>query len=327
MRTMLDRLDLKLPIWNAGMGGGIAGPELVAAVAEAGGLGVLGAGAIGGAQVRAQLAAIRALTARPCGANIILPMSDGSDVEACFDARVEVLVLFWGDPKPYVADAHKRGMFVVSQCGDAAEAVAAADAGVDAVIVQGTEAGGHVKALLPLATTVSEAARVLGPVPLIAAGGIATGSDVADALAMGATAASIGTRFLASHESRARDDYKQRVVSARASDTVFTDLFDLGWPQANHRVIRNATYDRWEQAGRPAPGLRPGEGDEIGEVGEGDARIVLPRYTVMPPVRGFSGDLDALPLYAGESVERISGVLPAAAIVHQLMTELRAAVA
>lgn len=326
MRTLLDHLNIKLPIWNAGMGGGLAGPPLVAAVCEAGGFGVLGAGSAPGPLVSQWIAQTRALTSRPFGANIILPMSDGSDVQACFDARVPVLVLFWGDAQPYVKDAHRRDMFVVAQCGDAADAVAAADAGVDAVIMQGVEAGGHVKALEPLATTLAATVKVLGPLPVIAAGGIATGADIADALARGAQAASLGTRFVASTEADAFRDYKQRIVDAAASDTVMTQLFDIGWPNANHRVIRNATYDRWEAAGRPASGARPGEQQEVGELKLGEHRVLLQRYTVIPPLSGFDGDLEAMALYAGESVERIKDVAPTTELVARLLDELRRAV-
>lgn len=327
MTDLLDRLRNAVPVWSAGMGGGLAGPQLAAAVSEAGGFGVLGVG--GGlprAAVLELVSATRALTSRAFGANVILPMSDGEDIAACFDARVDVLVLFWGDPQPYVADAHRRGMFVVAQCGGPEDAVAAADAGVDAVMVQGTEAGGHVKALAPLAETVPAAVRALGRrVPVIAAGGLATGADVATALGYGARAASLGTRFLASTEAAAVDAYKARVVAARAADTVFTDLFDIGWPRANHRVLRNTTYTAWEAAGRPAPGARPGEGEEIGTIPAGAERVPLPRYAVMPPMSGFEGDLEAAALYAGESVERIDAVVPAAELVTRLLDELRAA--
>lgn len=307
------------------MGGGLAGPELVAAVSDGGGLGVLGTGGLRGKAVAALLESTAELTAGPFGANIILPMSDGSDIEACFNARVPVLVLFWGDPQPFVADAHRRGMYVVSQCGSATDAVAAADAGVDAVILQGTEAGGHVMARQPLAETLAETVPALGPIPIIAAGGIATGADVARALQLGARAASLGSRFLASEESRAHTLYKARVLTAQAADTVLTELFDRGWPAAMHRVIRTAAYETWKRAGRPVPGYRPGENDEIGCVGSGDERIFLRRYTVVPPLTDFDGDFEAMPLYAGESIERINDILPAGALLERLLAELRAA--
>ncbi len=327
MADLFDRLGVKLPIWNAGMGGGLAGPALAAAVAEAGGFGVLGAGALPRHLVTDLIGATRDLTSRPFGANVILPMSDGSDVEACFDARVPVLVLFWGDPQPFVADAHKRDMFVVAQVGNPDEASSAADAGVDAVIVQGIEAGGHVKALARLGETLPQTVAALGPVPVIAAGGIATGDDIAAALTAGARAVSLGTRFVASEEARAFPDYKARIVRAQASDTVLTKLFDIGWPDANHRVIRNASYDAWVEAGEPPPGERPGEHDEIGTVTVGEDNIALPRYTVFMPMEGFDGDLEATPLYAGESVERIDTIEPATRIIDQLVDELRAATA
>ncbi|MEQ8230857.1 MAG: nitronate monooxygenase [Gammaproteobacteria bacterium] len=326
MPDLLDRLHTSAPLWSAGMGGGLAGPALTAAVSEAGGFGVLGCG--GGlprAEVSRLIAQTRALTSRAFGANVILPMSDGSDIEACFDARVPVLVLFWGDVQPFVADAHRRDMYVVAQCGGPDDAVAAADAGVDAVIVQGSEAGGHVKARAPLAETVPAAVRVLGPVPTIAAGGIATGADIADALALGARGVSLGTRFLACSEAAAHDDYKARVVAAAAADTLLTELFDIGWPAAAHRVLRNAVVSAWEAAGRPAPGARPGEGEEIGTIGRGESQVVVPRYSVLPPVTDFDGDLEAVALYAGESVDRIDAVADAATIMTNLMEELRAA--
>ena len=326
MRTLLDHLNIKLPIWSAGMGGGLAGPALAAAVCEAGGFGVLGAGSAPAALITQWIAQTRELTSRPFGANIILPMSDGSDIEACYDARVPVLVLFWGDAQPFVKDAHRRGMFVVAQCGGPDDAVAAADAGVDAVIVQGTEAGGHVKASAPLASTLTATLNVLGPVPVIAAGGIANGADIAAVLGQGARAASLGTRFVASHEAAACAGYKERIVAASADDTVMTTLFDIGWPDAAHRVIRNTTYQRWEAAGRPPSGQRPGERQEVGELLLSGERLVLQRYSVVPPLASFDGDLDAMALYAGESVERITDILPASELVERLLDELRRAV-
>lgn len=319
------RIQSRLPIWNAGMGGGLAGPELAAAVSNAGGFGVLGTGASPPPVIHDMIARTRTLTSKPVGANIILPMSDGSDIAAVFDAGVEAIVLFWGDIQPWVADAHKRGMAVVAQCGDGEDASAAADAGADAVIIQGTEAGGHVKALRPLAETLAEARAALGRLPLIAAGGITSGADIARQLAAGARAVSIGSLFLVTEESAALPAYKERLIAAGAADTVMTDLFDIGWPRANHRVIRNQTYEQWEAAGRPTAGARPGEDEQIGEFTLGGTSVPLPRYSVIPPGEGFTGDIDAAALYAGESVEHIHAVESVAAIMARLERELRAA--
>jgi nitronate monooxygenase len=326
MRNFLDHLDPRFPIFNAGMGG-VAGAAMASAVNAGGGVGVLACGAKPPHLIAPLVAEARRLTSRPLGGNIILPMSDGADVEACFDSGLEILVLFWGDPQPFVADAHKRGMFVLSQCGGPEDAVLAADAGVDGVIVQGTEAGGHVKAHAPLASTLSDTVRVLGPLPVIAAGGITNGTEIQAALSAGASAVTLGTRFLASPESLATEDYKARVLAAHASDTVLTKLFDLGWPDANHRVIRNKTYDDWEAAGKPATGSRPGEGDEVGVFGSGDDAISVPRYSVVPPSLGFEGDIEAVALYAGESVEQVNKVESVAEIMATLIEELRRAAA
>lgn len=325
MPDLLERLARRLPVWNAGMGGGLANPALVAAVSDGGGLGVLGTGAVGADGVASLVAATRALTSQPFGANIILPMSDGRDVEACLDACVPVLVLFWGDPQPFVADAHRRGMFVVSQCGGPEDAVAAADAGVDAIMIQGREAGGHVKATAPLAETLAAVRAEVGALPLIAAGGLATGADIATALGRGADAVSLGTRFLATAEAAAHAEYKARLLSARAADTVMTLAFDGGWPDAQHRVLRNATVARWDAAGQPARGGRPGEREEIGCLRTADGPLPIARYSVLPPTTDFDGDFDAVALYAGESVERIADLPPAAVLLERLASELRAA--
>jgi nitronate monooxygenase len=326
MSKIHDRLDIKLPIWSAGMGLGIAGAALGGAVSNARGLGVLGAGGMDAAQTSALIAATRQITSRAFGVNIIMPMMQDGQIESCFDARVPLMVLFWGDPSPYVNDAHKRGILVVSQCGDTEDAVRAADAGVDGVIVQGIEAGGHVMATRPLAEVVTATVNELGSLPVIASGGIASGADVASALKLGAGAVSMGTRFLATTESMVLDSYKQRVIAAKSAETVLTELFDIGWPNAAHRVIRNRAYDDWEAAGRPPSGERPDENRVIGKLGEGDDATELPRYTVTPPVLQFDGDLEEAALYCGQSCDRIDSILSTGDLMKQLVVELNAAV-
>jgi NAD(P)H-dependent flavin oxidoreductase YrpB (nitropropane dioxygenase family) len=206
-------------------------------------------------------------------------------------------------------------MKVMVQVGSVDDAVAAADAGVDAVIAQGVEAGGHVRGTTSLAVLLPAVVRAVHPLPVVAAGGIADGYGVAAALALGAQAAAMGTRFLASDEAYASDAYKERIVAARADDTVLTTLFDVGWPDAPHRVLRTHVYDAWEAAGRPASGSRPGEGVTIGLVTVGSLPMPVPRYAAMPPLLDFEGDMDEVCLYAGQSCSLITDVRPAGTIV------------
>lgn len=316
-------LGTELPIWNAGMGGGLAGPALAAAVSNAGGLGVLGMGGLPEPVVREQIRETRELTDRPFGVNLILPlMGDDTPVECCLEERVPVLVLFWGDPGPYVERAHAVGTRVVAHVGSADEARAAADAGVDAAMIQGVEAGGHVRGVESLSVVLPATVDAVKPLPVVASGGIADGRGLAAALALGAQAVSIGTRFLCSDESRAA--YKDRVVAATAADTLYTKLFDLEWPDAAHRVLRNRIVDEWVAAGAPAPGHRAGEGEITGRMPVGGQVIELPRYSIFMPMDGFEGDLDSSVLYAGESCSLVSDVRPAADLVASLAADAEA---
>lgn len=308
-----------LPIWNAGMGVGLAGPELAAAVSNAGGLGVLGMGGLPAPVIKSEVARLRELTDRPFGVNIIMPMvSDEAQIWCCIEDRVPVLVLFWGDPSPYVEPAHAAGVKVVSQVGSVDEARAVATAGVDAVMIQGVEAGGHVKATTSLSIVLPSVVDAVAPLPVIAAGGIADGRGVAAALALGAQSVSLGTRFLCTPECTAA--YKDRVVAARAEDTFFSTLFDIGWPDANHRVLRNEAVRRWEAAGAPASGQRPGEGETIGRMPVAGQDVEVPRYGVLPPLTGFEGDFEQAALYCGESCALVNDIRPAAEIVAELAT-------
>ena len=324
LRTpVCERLDVRHPIFSVGMGGGMAGPALAAAVSEAGGCGVLGMGGMPAPIVREQIRALRSLTDRTFGVNVILPLLQEGQIEACLDERVPLLVLFWGDAEPYVAEAHRRGTAVFLQVGSVDEAVAAADAGVDGIIAQGIEAGGHVKSTTALSTIVPAVVEAVAPVPVIAAGGIADGRGVAAALALGAQAVSMGTRFVASEEAQVVAAYKRRIVDGGAEDTVYTTLFDVGWPHAAHRVLRTAAVEEWEAAGRPASGTRPDEGRCIGRMPFAGLSLDVPKYGIFPPLSGFEGDVEQTPLYAGESCRLVHDVKPAGAIVRDVVAEAR----
>jgi len=152
-------------------------------------------------------------------------------------------------------------------------------------------------------------------VPVVAAGGIADGRGVAAALCLGASAAWLGTAFLMAREANVHPAYRDALMRADSDDAVHTGLFDGGWPDAPHRVLRNADFHRWIDAGRPSPGQRPGEGDIIGIDPEGDPVL---RYTSHLPRPGGNGDVLLQALYSGQGVGLLNGEESAGAIVRRL---------
>ena len=228
--------ELNIPIVQAPIGAA-ATPELVAAVSAAGGLGILAS--TWPADPVAQVRRVRELTSRPFGVNLVLEWDQHERLAALLEAGARIVSLTWGDPAGYVEMVHDAGGLVLHTVGTAEEARRVVGAGVDIVVAQGVEAGGHVwsdVATLPLVAAVADAVDV----PVMAAGGIGDGRGVAAALALGASAGWLGTRFLLAEEAPINEEYRQRLVSAGEGDTVWlADLFDRGWQGAPHRVVRN----------------------------------------------------------------------------------------
>jgi nitronate monooxygenase len=224
----------------------------------------------------------------------------------------------WGIDAEMIGYAHEARAVVLVQVGDVAAAVDAADSGADVVIVQGIEAGGHVQGSAPTVELIRAVRRAVG-LPLVAAGGIADEIAVSRAIDAGADAVACGTAFLAADEANVHPRYLARLIEAEAVDTVLTPLFDGGWPNAVHRVIRNETLARWEAAGRPPAGARPGEGDIVATR---DA-VPIARYSSAQPTRQTSGQIDAMAMYAGTSASTIRCSEPAATITRRLATGLR----
>ena len=322
---LCNQLGIDHPILCVGMGT-ISGAGLAAAVSNAGALGVIGVARMPATYTRNEIQRLRSMTSKPFAVNIILALLQEGQVQACFDEHVPIIVFFWGDPAPYVSDAHRRGIKVLVQVGSVDEARRAASAGVDGIIAQGVEAGGHVRSSISLSILLPSVVDAVSPLPVIAAGGIGNGRGIVMALSLGAQAVSMGTRFLCSKEARAASEYKDRVVRSHAEDTVLTPIFDGEWPNAPHRVLRNKAVTEWEAAGRPAPGQRPGEGSIIGTVPARDgAAADVRRYSTLWPIPGFIGDLEYVALYAGESCAFVQDIKPAAQIVSDLVQEAEAA--
>ena len=294
--------------------------RLAAAVSNAGALGMVALSWV--PDVADLIHQTAALTTQPFGGNLVLKWDQHRRLDQALQAGLRIVSLTWGDPAPYVAAIHEAGALVLHTVGSAKEARRSVAAGVDVIVAQGWEAGGHVwgrVATLPLVPAVVDA---VAPVPVIAAGGIGDARGVAAVLALGAQAAWLGTRFLLAEEAPVHEEYRRRLIAAAETDAQwYADLFGVGWPDTPHRALRNSTAQAWEAAGRPAPGLRPGEGEEIARYGQ-DGPMV--RYSSALALEGTTGDIEALSLWAGQSVALAKRTQPAADIVAELASGLRA---
>lgn len=244
-----DVLGIEVPILQAGMSM-YTTPELVAAVSNAGGLGIIGALFRPPDELREEIGKVRELTSRPFGVNHVISQIDREAIDITLEMRVPVLSLSWGRPGDLVRRAHEAGAKVVHQVTSPEEAGQVAAEGADVIVAQGTEGGGHVGGMstLPL---VPQVVDVVNGVPVLAAGGIADGRGLAAILMLGAQGAVIGTRFLATPEASGRGHSKDVILNALGSQTVaskfFDDVYGIRWPGALVRSIRNPLLDRWAQ--------------------------------------------------------------------------------
>jgi nitronate monooxygenase len=252
------------------------------------------------------------------GVNLVLLGDQMGRLEAALAAGCRVVSFLRGDPSPYVRRAKAAGAIVFWTVSGPTEAKKAAEEGVDFIVAQGREAGGHLTGEAPLMTILPAVVDASQGVPVVAAGGIAEGRGLAAALALGACGAWMGTRFIASVESGCHPGHKRKVVESGISDLVETTLFDGGWPNSPHRVIANSTFKVWEAAGCPPSGSRPGEGDQIGTLPGGTPLL---RYNVASPWADMDGDWEAGPLYAGTTCALIKDIEPVSLIVERISSE------
>lgn len=308
-------LGIRHPVVLAGLGG-VGRAELAAAVSNAGGLGMLGMTRMPPDFIREQIRRTRTLTRQPFGVNFVPPCAPApggaeAQFEVCLDERVPVLSLFWCDPAPFVTRCHAAGIALILQVGSAEEARNAAAAGVDVIVAQGVEAGGHVRGQVGLLSLLPAVVEAVAPTPVLAAGGIVNGRGLAAALSLGAEGVWMGTRFVASAESAAHPDYKQRLLEASATDTVYSDIPRAPWPaHAPHRLLRSALTD----------GVSPPSGP-IARNRLGDQTVDVPPFASAPPTIETAGSTELMPNYAGQGVGLVREILPAAAIVERIVSE------
>jgi NAD(P)H-dependent flavin oxidoreductase YrpB (nitropropane dioxygenase family) len=325
-RTRLcELLGIELPIISAPMGPDLSGPDLVAAVSGAGGLGILQAQLHPPQLLREALQRIRSQTDKPFGVGFVIPFPHDEGVAICLEERVAVLWTFWGDPTRFVAPAHAVGVRVFAQVGSVADARAAAASGVDVVVAQGAEAGGHVAGEVSTLVLVPRVVDTIAPVPVVASGGIADGRGLVAALALGADAAAFGTRFLATNEANAHPLYKDRLLLANETDTVRTILFGHGWPHAPHRALRTKFVEEWLGREERAQEQRPDE-PVIGHTRIAGQEMPVHQFLSIPPNRDSTGDIASMELLAGQGVGLVHEIRPAAEIVRRIADEARAVV-
>lgn len=303
----------------------VAGPELCAAVCAAGAFGAVAPGALPPQGVGDAITRAKALGAQRFHANIITPLANDACIDAFIKAAPPVVSFHWLHPqRAWIDRLQAAGIKVWEQIGSADAAKRAVDDGIDLVIAQGVEAGGHVRNGLATMALVPDVVDAVTPALVLAAGGIADGRGLAAALALGADGAMVGTRFVAAAESAAAVEYRQRLVAARSTDTVLTAIHGPDMPLFNPmRVLRTPLTDAWHDRLADVPTDLTGQ-PVVAKMPFGGGEWPIRRFDSWVPVTGTTGDFDQVGLPAGQGVGRIGSVLPASAIVEQMVAQAAA---
>lgn len=322
----LDKVSLEYPIVQAAMGGGIATPELVCAVSKAGGLGSLGISP--NSSFKKEIREIKQeLAGRPFSVNLLLPLTTKAHVKTILNERVPIVSIFCGYKKGLIKALKDSGCIVMYQIGSIAESAKVIAEGADILIAQGQEAGGHLRGAIPLVELLSSLKTQFPQVPIVAAGGIHNAESTRQVMSLGADAIAAGTRFLMSVESGAHKDYKKKLVAAE--QTIITELFGMGWHE-KHRVLKNSATEKWINQSGKLPLYVPWVNKSVEPFSKflptkiqekihqlQSAR--LPFYSpIVPNSRMHNPQIEYSALYAGQCVNQLKDILPAAMIVKQL---------
>lgn len=312
-QELLDRFDLKYPIFQAAPGG----EELAVAVANSGGMGAVALSWDTNEQAAAIVTRLNKATKGNYYANYVLHFEPES-LDKVLEAGCPIVQFSWGIPgKAMVAKIRDAGAKLGIQISSKQNAEKALEHGPDFLICQGLEAGGHVQATSPLFSTLQDVIELAGDVPVLASGGISTGHDMREALNAGAAGTVLGTRLMATSESDAHDTYKKILLEADEDSTVYTICFNRDW-NAAHRVLRNSTFVDWEAEGCPSTGSKPREDDVVATHPVFGPAM---RYETVPPLRGHEGALEEMALYAGEGVHKVNDLPSAKELLARLWAE------
>jgi enoyl-[acyl-carrier protein] reductase II len=299
---LTEKLGIEYPIIQAGMGG-VATAELVAAVSNAGGLGVIGAAMMTPAILREEVRKVKDLTDKPFGVDLLLAQRwPGLDemIQVMFEEEVPVFASGLGNPAPYAEEMHRHGMTVMAVIGAVRHAHRVVEGGTDIVIAQGTEGGGHTGRIATMAL-VPQVVDAVAPIPIVAAGGVADGRGLVAALALGACGVWVGTRFVATREANSHDNYKHKIVEATEEGTQVTKCFT----GKDCRVIKNRYQEQWE--------------DREGEIKPFPYQMMVDSEKMDAAIRWGKTDLGLMP--AGQISGAIQEVKSAGDVVSDIMEE------
>ena len=306
----IDVPVVQAPIWPA------ASPDLVAAVGDAGAIGSLAALFASAEEIGGQIDRVRELTDRPFIVNHVVPQLDEDAFAATLEARPAGISFALGDPGDLVGRARDAGAKVLQQIHTVTQARAAADLGVDAIVAQGSEAGGQGMVTAPgTLTLVPQVVDAVEPIPVVAAGGVADGRGLAAVLAAGAAGANVGTRFLASDEATAHDGWKEAIVGAESEAAVRLEAWAALFPtegEAAYRVVPRVLGTEWVDALRAEPSPAAERAEEL-------------RAQVIEAIT--AGAPHELVPFTGQTAGLIRETRPAGEIVSRMVAEAEAAIA
>src|SRR4051794_20264368 len=311
MHTRLtDLLDIEHPIMLAGMGG-VSYHRLVAAVSEAGGIGTLGASTMSAEELPQEIAAVKALTTKPFGVDLLtaLPGQVERGIQSVIDGGARIFVAGLGVPREVIDLLHAKNILVGSMCGKVRHALSAVASGVDFVVAQGTEAGGHTGTVATISLVPQVVDAVGDQVPVVAAGGLFDGRGLAAALALGADGVWIGTRFIASPEARAVAGYKETLLGLAEDGTVVTKAYT----GKTCRVVRNEWTQHFE---RHPEDLQPFPQQVLAARHAGASHLGATDGTEVDVAREF--------MPCGQGVGAIDALEPAGDLVRRIVAEAEA---
>jgi enoyl-[acyl-carrier protein] reductase II len=319
---------LRHPFACAGLAFAGTTPELAIAVANAGGIGAIGMGKLPPPAGAAMIGAFRQASKGPLNVNFITIFTEDAHIAMCVEEEPDVVSFHWGHPKKaWIDQLQAAGIRVWEQVGSAEMAQTALGDGIDLLIVQGTEAGGHNYGTLPLFVQLPAIRDAVGTdVLLLAAGGIMDGRGVAAALALGADGVWVGTRLIASQEANIAQAYKDKLVDAVGEDTVRSSLFGGDTPDFNPmRVLKTRIVKEWD--GKPDAPSSPEGQPIVGEMDVLGMTMPIQKFSNLLPMGGATGDVEEMPLLAGQGVGQVKDLPPAGHIVEAMMAQADALLA